>query len=445
MPPAHHVGQRIRALRIQRRLSQEQLAGPGVSASYVSLIESGRRRPSGAALETLAAALGTTPDYLIHGESAAQRRQAELDLRLAQLALRSGDAAEAERRFRLLQTVEGDVSTRQAVDQGLAEALERQGHLEQAIAAYEAIRTRAAEVGDVSWLTATIALVRCYREVGDMGRSADLGERALEQLGGLGLPTTDLHAQLGASVAFTAYERGDLARAQQLIERVMSDAVTSGSARAQGAACWNAAVIAADRGEIGTALDLSERALLHFHADGATRNAARLRNSYAALLLRADPPRAEQALDLLVSARDSLTELGSLTDVAYCETEIARAHLLLGDPAAAVEAARASLHHLPAAEDRLERSRALAVLADAWLASGDAEAARAAYREAAQTLSDAGAGRQAARVWRQLADHLERSGDLSGALAAMKAASAAVGVQPEAQPEPDVRPQPSWG
>ena len=432
MAAVDHVGERVRALRLQRGLSQEQLAGPGVSASYVSLIESGRRRPSPDALQTLATALGTSAEFLVHGESAALRRQEELDLRLAEGALRSGDPAEAERRFRVLRTAEAAPAVRDAVEQGLAQALEAQGRLEEAIAGYEAIRARANDIADTSWLAASIALVRCYREVGDLGRSADLGERALEQLAGLGLPGTDLHAQLGASVAFTAYERGDLVRARQLIDRVMAESAASGSPAAQGAAFWNAAVIAAERGEIGTAVELSERALLLFHAEGETRNAARLRNSYAALLLLTDPPRPREALTLLESARDSLAEIGSLTDQAYCETEIARAHLMLGDAGAAVRAAREALHHLPSADDRLERSRALAVLADAWLASGDPEAAAAAYREAAGSMTAAGAGRQAARIWRQLADHLERAGDVAGALDALKAATAALGVRPEA-------------
>jgi tetratricopeptide (TPR) repeat protein len=255
-----------------------------------------------------------------------------------------------------------------------------------------------------------------------------LGERALERLTSLGLTATDLHVQLGASVAFTAYERGDLVRARYLIDRVMRQAEELGSARAQGSALWNAAVISAERGEVATALELSEQALLWFHEEGRSRNTARLRNSYAELLLRTDPPRPAQALELLQSARADLLEVGTLTDLAYCETEIARAHLLLGDAPAAVDAAREALHHLPAAEERLERSRALVVLADAWLAADDSDAAEAAYREAGQTLAAAGAGRQAARVWRQLSDHLERRGDVVGALAAMKAASDAVGV-----------------
>ncbi|MHB8452875.1 MAG: hypothetical protein ACYDAQ_20830, partial [Mycobacteriales bacterium] len=341
--------------------------------------------------------------------------------------------------FRKLLCGSPDAATGHAARWGLARALEAQGRLEQAIAIYEEVRIRADIARDVSWVEATIALVRCYRETGDLGRSAELGDAALERLAALGLPRTELHVQLGASVAFTAYERGDLVWARQLIERVMAQAEQLGSRRAQGAACWNASVIAAERGDLGEAISLSERALLLFAEDGEDRNAARLRNSYAELLLRTDPPQPALALDLLQSARATLTEVGSLTDVAYCETEIARALLQLGDPAAAIPAARGALHHLPAAEQRLERSRALAVLADAWLQAGDPEAAEAAYREAAQGLAAVGATRQAAKIWRQLADHLELCGDLAGALAAMKAAGTALGLPSAVPAQPAVR------
>lgn len=433
MEVTEQVGERVRALRQKRGLSQEQLAGPGLSASYVSLIESGRRQPAAGALAALAAALDTSVDFLRHGESATMTQQVELDLRLAEVALASGSYEDAERRFRL-QVGIADPAIRRAAQEGLAQALEAQGRLEQAIAVYESLRERA-DAKDDGWVSATIALIRCYREAGDLGRSADLGERALERLTALGLTATDLHVQLGASVAFTAYERGDLVRARQLIDRVMRQADDLGSARAQGSALWNAALISAERGEVATALELSERALLLFHEQGRSRNAARLRNAYAEMLLRTDPPRPALALELLESARADLVEVGTITDLAYCETEIARAHLLLGDGQKAVEAARQSLHHLPAAEDRLERSRALVVLADAWLAAGDDEAAEAAYREAASNLAACGAGRQAARVWRQLSDHLERRGDVSGALTALKAASDAVGVRVAGQPQ----------
>src|SRR4051794_28475163 len=228
-----HVGQRIRELRTRRGLSQEQLAGPGVSASYISLIESGHRQPSRSALDSIAAALGTTTEFLEHGEAAASRRRAELSLRHAQLLLSTGAAAEAEAQFRALLGADVELHVRRPAQQGLAAALEHQGALEQAIAVYEEMRTQAEVSHDADWVSATIALVRCYREAGDLGRSADLGERMLDRLASLGLPRTELHLQLAASVAFTAYERGDLVRARQLIEEVLAQAVALDSRRAQ--------------------------------------------------------------------------------------------------------------------------------------------------------------------------------------------------------------------
>ncbi|GAB2993860.1 helix-turn-helix transcriptional regulator [Streptomyces pseudoechinosporeus] len=57
-------GRRIRELRRQVGMSQAQLAGPQFSASYVSLVESGKRVPSPDIVATLADRLGVTPQSL---------------------------------------------------------------------------------------------------------------------------------------------------------------------------------------------------------------------------------------------------------------------------------------------------------------------------------------------------------------------------------------------
>lgn len=61
------LGQRVRALRLRRGLSQEQAGAGRVSGSYVSLIESGLRVPSARVLQSLAESLGVTPDELVTG------------------------------------------------------------------------------------------------------------------------------------------------------------------------------------------------------------------------------------------------------------------------------------------------------------------------------------------------------------------------------------------
>ncbi|WP_405527453.1 helix-turn-helix domain-containing protein [Streptomyces canus] len=57
-------GRRVRALRLRAGMSQAALAGPELSASYVSLIESGKREPSPEVATALAERLGVTPESL---------------------------------------------------------------------------------------------------------------------------------------------------------------------------------------------------------------------------------------------------------------------------------------------------------------------------------------------------------------------------------------------
>ena len=60
-----HIGHAIRILRIQRKLTQEQLAlEADIATSNVSRIEKGQRQPSQKLLVKLAAALNTTPSQL---------------------------------------------------------------------------------------------------------------------------------------------------------------------------------------------------------------------------------------------------------------------------------------------------------------------------------------------------------------------------------------------
>lgn len=60
-----HIGHAIRILRIQRKLTQEQLAlEADIATSNVSRIEKGQRQPSQRLLQKLASALNTTPATL---------------------------------------------------------------------------------------------------------------------------------------------------------------------------------------------------------------------------------------------------------------------------------------------------------------------------------------------------------------------------------------------
>ena len=181
---------RLRARRLERGLSQAELAGEEFSASYVSLLESAHREPTPHVLEVMSERLGTSVEFLRDGIDPDARRELALGLRYAELALQNGEAAEALERFTETGVQAAAIPELTAESAwGCARALEALGRLEEAVAAYDAIR--AANLGDPAsasrWAECVIALCRCSVETGDLGRAVDLGEDALRHLAALGL------------------------------------------------------------------------------------------------------------------------------------------------------------------------------------------------------------------------------------------------------------------
>src|SRR5437763_4351727 len=100
---AETIGQRLRRLRTERRLSQRELSGPGVSYAYISRIEAGTRQPSVKALRVLARKLHVSPEYLETGSELRDVDNRELRLADAELALRlGGEPLEVEGMLRKL-------------------------------------------------------------------------------------------------------------------------------------------------------------------------------------------------------------------------------------------------------------------------------------------------------------------------------------------------------
>src|SRR5437667_5391871 len=97
-PGVETVGQRLRRLRLERQLSQRELASPGVSYAYISRIEAGARRPSVKALRQLAPKLGVSVEYLETGSDLRDVDQRELRLSDAELELRLGQNVEGTER-----------------------------------------------------------------------------------------------------------------------------------------------------------------------------------------------------------------------------------------------------------------------------------------------------------------------------------------------------------
>lgn len=461
MPGPGNVGDRVRNLRLTKRLSQAQLAGHDLSDSYISLIESGKRTPTPAVLRLLAERLGCTAEYLADGIEPEQRTHLEVRGRYADLALLGGDLETALKEFDEVIARSDSAALTARAKWGRARTLEELGRTEEAILAFEEIREEMdRDAGRASVLPSLVALTRCYHAVGDLGQAIALGERALDRLSELGLDLGVERNELARVLLLAYVDRGDMGRAHELGRRAVSGqgdqappaepVVPAGpSGASPGAAVTEAYRKASGRalelGAAGDALYLADRALAAQGEGARARAWARLRAAAARALLRGVPSYrgdrngspAHEALELLTSAAPYLDGI----EAVDCAIEIARARLTAGEVAVSVDAIDAVLRDLETADKPpftgdaagLEAVRARLVLAQARLAQSDRQAAREVLRAAAARLEQVTPGRPVAQASRELGDLLEAAGDEAGAALAYRRALEAAGLYPAAR------------
>lgn len=419
-------GEQLRALRLARNMTQAEVAGQLLSVSYISLLESNRRQPTRETVEILARALGCRPNELL-GDPSEQERPAALAVRHADLSLQSGEAATARDGYqRVLQDGVEDPMVRVRAMLGLAKALQHEGRLTEAVETYEScVRSGLLDPAHTVSLAVAQGWCRCLFELGELYRAIEVGNRALEEYGRLGAQDSEQSVQLLATVAAAWYELGELRQAENLLNEGLERASRVRSPQARGAIIWNASLVAAERGRYLEALELADEALEVFRHGPDQRPLGSLLTLQGYILLRADPPRPEEAVTVLNQALAVLSDVQDKVAQAYALTELSRGNLELGDIDAAIADAERSRELLgPLA--RLEYGRATVALAAAVSAQGDTERALHHFTEAATTLSALGASRTAARAWVELATTLADRGDLAGAVSAFLQAATAL-------------------
>lgn len=431
------IGQRIRRLRHEHGLTQAALAGERLSESYVSLIESGRRTPTDEVLEYLAQTLGCSVEILKGVDQVSDAAQAEMLIRRAEWETESGQSQAALRHLQQGITLASTLDLPALATRGRAaraKALEMTGQLSQAAAEWETLLAEATSNPRNSWtIPATVALSRCYRELGDLDRAIEIGETFWRNLSDPSFAAPLGHEDkvvVGATLLGAYLELGDRTRSNQLAAQLITLAETADTPKATGAAYWNAALAAQAEGRIAEALRLAERAQASMAQTQDVRNKARLQTALAGLHLRMDPPHIEQALHLLHSAEPVLAQFGSTIDLCYCRTELARAHLQTGDYQQARAIATDLLNQLDnTATLPIESARTLMVLAAANAALQDHTNAHRATLHAAEILEQAGATRQAASSWTELAELCIEVGQTDQAIQAYRKAIELLGTK----------------
>ena len=404
------VGKRVADLRQARGWSQKRLARAiGVDNSYISRIERGQREPRGPVLARIADALGCTREHLVHGASwPGDPRAIDLDLNFAELALRSGDAQVAHDRYAaLLELARSTLDHNRVAASllGLALALESLGKVHEAVEALDELANLPSLPPTVSRTYVLMLLCRTSMQCGDMGRAIELGEVSLREAGWGTGPVPEAVIELASTLVFCYYERGDLARAQGLVKKVLTQAEAHGSVRARASAYWNAGLVAQGKGDIEAAVRFTERALALFgELENRWATATLRRNAGWLMLQLPDPPHPEIRA-VLAQALVDLHEVGSPSEISEAEADLAHLHVDLGEWREALRFARSAVART-ADGPTLEAAKARLALADVLAAMGDTEAALSTYRDAAQDFEASSAARYAATAWRRVAQLL---------------------------------------
>jgi len=419
-------------------MSQAQLAGPDLSDSYVSLIESGKRTPTPVVARLLAERLGCTTEFLLHGIEPRQRIDTELGLRHAELELLHGDPSVAADRFGEIAKVAGEENVMLAAHAqfGRARALEVQGEIGPAVEEFERLRHEAAVHPErLADLPLAVALSRCYLLAGDTLRARDLAVHALNEVNRLPLSQGEIAVELAVSLMEITGTQGSDSPSMSYVRDILSvngvPAVANRTAEIH--ALWRASVTAADGEDSALAVRLADDAI-------ATGRPARLA-SQLALIAMGWARLAASTGDELDEARELATAAGEVFAAfpehaqEYARSLVVRAHVQLGvdDAQGAVTLARTALDMLNGQAGPIGATAQL-ILARTALSRGHEAEATTALDTAKLSLSAVRhefsvPGREIARVWRDLGDLYGQAGVVEEQTSAYRKALEAAGVR----------------
>ncbi|MEO3873208.1 helix-turn-helix transcriptional regulator [Nonomuraea sp. B12E4] len=433
MPSQGTIGDRVRGLRLNRRMSQAQLAGPDLSDSYVSLIESGKRTPTPVVARLLAERLGCTTEFLLHGIEPRQRIDTELGLRHAELELQHGDPAIAADRFtEIVKAADEENAMLTAHARfGRARALEAQGRLGQAVEAFERLRREAAAHPErLADLPLTIALSRCYQRAGDRLRARDLASSALEQAERLSITQGEVAVDLAAALVEARGKQEGDSPELDYVKRVLDTADVPPVVDRSGEihALWHASAAAAAGEDSALAVRLADDAIM---AGRSTRLALQLARTAMHWARLATAP-IDEAERLVAAASRAFAVLpATAREHSESLTVHARVRLRAGDPVRSAALAEAAVE---LSSDRLGTTSAEARLVLAIVALDRGEDATTHLHTAYELLDTLdrpvfGSDRQAARCWRELGDLYGRIEAKTQQAAAYRKALEAAGVR----------------
>lgn len=375
------LGERIRAARHERGMSQSALAGDELTKGFISQVESGLVRPSLRSLQLLASRLGKPLDYFLGDESLASSKRVVFHRLGAQAAAERGDwetvrseaasalerAPEPRERARLLDLLAG--AELAAHQHEAAFALVAEGL---------ALVDAATDAAAVAQLLHRRGLA--YMDLGQLGAATEAfeGARATIEQNEVVEPRLRSRVLLALGTMYRRLNR--TAKAMATYEAALSLATRSSEVDIAARSYMGVAAALYDSGEYAGAIANYERALSLWERLADTDFELNALQSLAGVHF--ENQEYGQARELALRCQVRAEGVGDVRWAAVGRIEQARVLMVEGRNAEALALASQAQQELAALSDNQQHASALRVMGAAHDALGDHEASDDCYRRA---------------------------------------------------------------
>ena len=337
-------GARLKKYREDAGLTQSELAEGISAASYISLLESGKRKPTPDLILKFATRLKIPPiDLAIEEED----RESAWSLNVAQVAFSSGNLEIAKERAEQLLAISAEVtSATLGASVILLQIMARKGNFEGILDELEQLfienplisRELRSRIGNE-------IINVCFRS-GNFGLGALRGEEMFREFGAL-WPETEI-VELLCLVASCHYHRGDTQRAYEVVARALALAEICKSPKAIVQSQWQSSMLAESRGDLSLALSHIKTAM-HWTKLAELDQVLPILNDNAAKIMLALPnPDLKYIHNLAESAYLDLASQNNPGHAAYACVTLSEVEIRLGNYEGALSYLRKGQRELPA-------------------------------------------------------------------------------------------------
>lgn len=336
-------GTRLREIRERVGLTQSELAEGIAASSYISLLETGKRKPKPEMVEKFSSRLGVSTEELLLDPSS---QEIALSVNMATVALSSGDLESARDYAKQVLAFPGvPAAAHLAATVVLLQVRAREGLFEGLLDDFERLFKENTFVApDLRARLGNEIVSVCFRS-GNLALGVQRGEEMLRDYS-MDWPETEVVEML-CLLASCHYHRGDTPRAAEIVSRALKLAEKCRSPKAMVQSYWQSSMLAESRGDLPLALNHITTAMHWTKLAELNQVLPILNDNAARWMLELPNPDFARIHSLAESAYLDLASQNNPGHAAYTCATLSEVEVRLGNYDEALMYARKGLIELP--------------------------------------------------------------------------------------------------